>query len=132
MFARFEFAMKRCPEFRANGDLAKADWKAFANSKNISPLIGKLKSDARLTELIQKPPKQFVVVKGQVVPGPQPDPCADMDSVCLALKTARNNLFHGEKGQVVAPREHDLLADGIIILDEMLQAEPKVLQYYYF
>jgi hypothetical protein len=52
MFARMEFALKRCQEFRKNKIVAEADWAKFAQFPPIAALYDKLRLDPRAQALI--------------------------------------------------------------------------------
>lgn len=55
-----------------------------------------------------------------------------MRDLCDAMKEARNNLFHGEKGSAERPRDKALLRAGVIAMNAMLEAQPDVKDRYWF
>ena len=132
MFARMEYALTRVPEFRRNNDgRVEPDWNAFVETAAIRGLFSTLRANPDANEIIDKPPKQRLF-DDHLPWGPQPPPCTCMKQVCRAMKNARNNLFHGEKGNAEQPREQALLKAGICIMNAMLEADNRVAQYYYF
>ena len=132
-FSRFEYALKRCGFLRGSeGSDAKPDW-----NKYVKCITGRFNiEDQCLKYLTDEPPKK------QIVQGDSPH-WSDMrwkekdsfekkvlDAVCVV----RNNLFHGEKPQMLLAgsggdhddRDKKLLEAGITVLhycNEILEQE---------
>ncbi|MFQ6036692.1 MAG: hypothetical protein ACE5NM_12715 [Sedimentisphaerales bacterium] len=131
-FSRFEYALKRAG-YLQNGQKAKPDWDKFTkdNESNFDPKKTKTLRDA-CEYLLKKPPKEQVVQKGKLdfnVPTEFKN-MSRFGKAVLAVKTVRNNLFHGGKysnGPLSDPaRDSELIKNCVILLEEMLELAPKV------
>jgi len=140
-FSRFEFALKQAGYLKSGKDGRKAepDWHAFATKyeDKFDP-----EKEPQLREawdyLDEEPPKTQVVVHGKLdfeldkrLAGKSP-----FDKATQAIKTVRNNLFHGGKfpisGVVDDPaRKTKLLNECTILLEEMLELAPDVKTEFY-
>lgn len=141
VFSRFEFALKRSGYLKngKDGRRAEPDWPKFE-------LMYKKKFDpSRVPKpreawdyLDEDPPKIQVVVDGELdfeVDEKLKDK-SPFEKVTLAVRTVRNNLFHGGKfprsGIVDDPaRKTALLKKCTLLLEEMLKLDPKVKMEFY-
>lgn len=133
MFSRFEYAMKRRPEFRrVSRGFVEANWATFQVQPEVTALYPALDLMPEAAELIQTPPKQRTNGTPDLPWGNPPPKCANMTEVVRALKNVRNNLFHGEKGTVQTPRDVRLFSASIVVMNAMLNAMPTVAAHYHF
>ena len=134
VFSRFEFALKKAKYLeRENGD-AFPNWDAF--SKKYRDEFDPQK-EIQLSEawdyLKNEPPMKQIVVDGQLdfEVNKQFTGKFSLFEAQLAVRTVRNNLFHGGKfpnsGVVDDPaRKTKLLSMCLVLLKEMLKLDPVV------
>ncbi|MGD0866650.1 MAG: hypothetical protein ABSA49_13945 [Rhizomicrobium sp.] len=125
-FSRLEYALKSIPAFRdGNESGVEPNWDRFAQSPNIAPLFLQLAADARIGYLIDAPPKKRIVRNGsldwKVMPKPH-----DMCSLLVAMRRARNNLFHGDKANPNLSRNVDLFVACLAVLDALVAADADI------
>ncbi len=135
-FARFEYAMKAVGYRNSENGEAKPDWHKL--SEDMEETFKHPPSNS-FTEALdyywQHPPMKQIVKNGNlkwaVVP---PTASSQADRVLQYVRRVRNNLFHGGKfegGYLEDPeRSETLMKYGLIILDECLNALPKLRQAY--
>lgn len=126
-FSRIEYALKSDNSFSTkNNGHFQADWEEFKNELARQPFPPELSS--ALEYIKNKPPlKQTGFTEWKLVQGN-----SDWDYAIRALKTVRNNLFHGGKhhtGQILQPvRDRELIEHCLLIMSvisEMLPATVK-------
>ena len=119
-FSRFEYALKQAGYVRvAKGNFAaQVDWKAFESNKEYEV-------DSVEQELLENAPQREIYSKGVVSWenlkfGKN---SSDIKKLMLALKTVRNNLFHGDKyvhgGWADDAKSSYYLEKGIHCLDKL-------------
>ncbi|EGQ9939823.1 MULTISPECIES: hypothetical protein [Vibrio] len=94
-FSRLEFALKESGYVKAGlRDSAEPDWKRFIEQYSDSYALDKLEK-----ELMSKPPLRQVYRNEQIswVDFEFPEESTELNNLVFALKTMRNNLFHGGK-----------------------------------
>jgi len=135
VFSRFEFALKKAGYLKTGrNESALPDWNDFA-IKNEDKFD--MEKDARLSEAwnyLDKEPPQMQIVNNGKLDFKIDERLNDKSSLykaALAIKTVRNNLFHGGKfprsGIVDDPaRKTELLKKCVILLEEMLDLDPDV------
>jgi len=134
-FSRFEYALKRDSRYLkpGNGD-AQADWDRFAREQNSAFL-----QDASTTlqtavdYYVAHPPRKQLRSNGQMG---WSDPLdwngTDLKFIWLlrAVRTVRNNLFHGGKFPQLpveeSSRDLDLITNGLVLLDGALELDHEV------
>ena len=139
LFSRFEFALKKTGYLKRTNGKAKPDWEDFSKKYNdkFNPEVNPELSEA--WNYINKfPPKLQVVVKGELdfEVDEKLKEKSPFEKVTLAIRTVRNNLFHGGKfprsGIVDDPaRKTALLKKCTLFLEEMLELDPKVKMEFY-
>lgn len=137
VFSRFEHALLHCGYFQ-KGRNASPDWDRFAKEHDgaFSP-----DSSTQLQEAVQYyenfPPKKQVIENDQLtVQDSIPDDQERLVSVLKLVRTARNNLFHGEKFRgllegVGPQRDIKLLEYGLTILYACFMLAPVVSDMFY-
>jgi len=116
-FSRFEFALKRAGYLR-NKDIADADWDRFAGSLD-QAFLDEVRVAKFAQETLAKPPGK-PIRKGDIVDWREAPPIENVQGLFIAIRQARNNLFHGEKfigDGVKDSRDRRLLADGLAVLE---------------
>lgn len=135
VFSRFEFALKKADYLRAGRDYrAEPNWTAFERryEDKFNP-----QSEPQLSEawdyIYQNPPMRQVVVDKRLdfEIDPRLEEKSPFKRATLAVRTVRNNLFHGGKfpnsGVVDDPaRKTKLLRTCLRLLYEMLELAPDV------
>ncbi len=129
IFARLEYALKMTEAYRKKGEggIVKADWGKFKKAPELKGLVEALRKDTRASRLMCSPPKSLMY-KAKGVPdwGNQPDPVNNEAQLIEALKTARNNLFHGNKKGAGTEDDQVLLAAGLVVLDALIKRDKDV------
>lgn len=124
-FSRFEFALKRAGYLR-NKDVAEADWDKFADSLG-APFLEEVRGAKCAEELLRQPPGK-PIRDGAQVDWREARPVTDVRGLFIAVRQARNNLFHGEKfigdGRKDS-RDRQLLTDALKILELALARSEK-------
>ena len=95
-FSRFEFALKESNYVKANNhsDVAEVHWNKIIHEFEKNYVIDDIE-----IELLQKPPMKQVYVNNELewVGFNFPNNASDLKKLTFALRTMRNNLFHGGK-----------------------------------
>ena len=122
-FSRFEFALKENLYLKSarNGANAEPNWNMFADS-----FSQKYVASPQAMKLIELRPKRQIVSENKELLWKTVDLSRcnnDLCKVVIAVKTVRNNLFHGGKhGDAEADsksRNIELLKLGKIVLDQL-------------
>jgi hypothetical protein len=141
VFSRFEFALKRTGYLKngKNGRKAEPDWRKFETKHKNEYDPEKVSQLAEAWNYIDMdPPKKQVVIDGKLdfEVDEQLKSKSPFEKVTIAVRTVRNNLFHGGKfprsGIVNDPaRKTALLKKCTLLLEEMLELDPKVKMEFY-
>jgi hypothetical protein len=119
VFARFEYAMKKGGYRRQNS--ADAAWRAFA--ADLPPdFFERMKAAPEAAIYFTSPPDHLVpdTASGVRWSG-KPDVPGDAAGLFDSIKTARNNLFHGDKSHN-SQRDTDLMAAALFVLNAAFEA----------
>lgn len=121
-YSRFEFALKEYGFLRANKDgIAHADWKDFSEQIDPEGIVERAAKDADVREMIANPPRvQIVRDKHLDWEERIPAPITKLDELLWAVKSVRNNLFHGGK-RGDDPRDNSLCRASLIVLSLCLE-----------
>jgi len=139
VFSRFEFALKRTGYLKRHNGKAEPDWRKF-ETKHKDEFDSEKEPELReaWNYIDKDPPKKQVVVDGELdfevderLKGKSP-----FEKATLAVRTVRNNLFHGGKfprsGIVDDPaRKTTLLKKCTLLIEEMLELDPNVKMEFY-
>lgn len=133
-FSRFEYALKRIDGFAEQDDsgFIKIRWKSFLHGKPNITAPGNESVDY----YFDNPPGKFVL-------GDNVNPWHRIQGVrrnnhdlLRLLRQVRNNLFHGEKPELVfggsdadVERSLKLLRHGLNILNKFIELEPRIFEY---
>ncbi len=125
-FSRFEYALKNSMFHKVARGYLEPDWAALKKSIKQKPIPLSLREV--LVLLATNPPNKqtdhytWVPVTGD----------ADWPLLIEALKTVRNNLFHGGKhfpGELLSPnRDLTLINHGLLVMHELIQIVPEHVQ----
>jgi len=139
VFSRFEFALKRMGYLKRLNGKAEPDWRKFEtkHKDEFDP-----EKEPQLREAWNyidiDPPKKQVVVdrKLDFKVDEHLKSKSPFEKATLAVRTVRNNLFHGGKfprsGIVDDPaRKTALLKKCTLLLEEMLELDPNVKMEFY-
>lgn len=126
-FARFEQVLKANGFLRA-GRSAQANWEAFIGSRReLDDLHNDPNSSIQYLKL--QPPWRQIVDHG-ALSYERPTPIQNTKQLVLAVRSVRNNLFHGEKtatGPMNSPaRNKALVSSGFAVLRAILKRCPDV------
>jgi hypothetical protein len=122
VFARFEYAMKKGGFRRDNR--AEASWNRFANQLPAS-FFAELQAAPEAGIYFNEPPDHLVINAHEGVRwSGEPQAVNDPISLFRAIKTARNNLFHGEKCYMTS-RDRELMAAALFILNAAFDVATK-------
>jgi len=133
-FSRFECALKASNEFaNASDKKVEANWDKFANSiaHIFNPSSNKELKTA-VDYILSEPPKIQTMVNGEINWRERvfENSSSTTLRLCQHIRDMRNNLFHGGKFngiyQPEISRNHKLLKNAIIILDNWLDLNPQV------
>lgn len=119
-FSRFEFALKENGQVSPGPrNVAQADWRLF-----ITDYEANYELDDAATELLDNPPDVQVIRDGSAwewAPLTFDRDASELSKVVLAVKTVRNNLFHGGKHSAAGwddpERVQFLLSRGMDVLN---------------
>ena len=139
VFSRFEFALKRTGYLKRHNGKAEPDWRKF-ETKHKDEFDSEKEPELReaWNYIDKDPPKKQVVVDGELdfevderLKGKSP-----FEKATLAVRTVRNNLFHGGKfprsGIVDDPAcKTTLLKKCTLLIEEMLELDPNVKMEFY-
>lgn len=123
-FSRFEFALKENGKVKAGRrGVAEPDWRAFIEEHETNYLLSE-----RGVELLRAPPEVQRTKGGnswEWAPLAFDLGASELSCLVLAVKTVRNNLFHGGKHTAAGWDDHArvvfLLKRGIELLDEFAE-----------
>lgn len=129
-YSRFEYALKESGFVFTTGrsQVAMADLNGFTNSiKGILDLKSESIKSA-VSHLIAEPPNELLWVDGALIWRPKIKEGDDLGFILDCLRTARNNLFHGNKMSDVnnLQRNINLINACLIILNELLMHNQSV------
>lgn len=125
-FSRFEYAMKNSSFHRTNRGYLEPDWTQLTNYLADKPIPLSLRDTVIL--LTSNPPnRQINHHIWRPITGD-----ADWALLIDALKTVRNNLFHGGKhfsGQLLSPNRDSMLIDHCqLVMSELIKIAPEHIQ----
>jgi hypothetical protein len=145
VFSRFEYALKRAGYIKSNSKNnynAEPNWDSFVskNKKSFQLLQKDNDENNKLKEAIKYlrkfPPKKLVYKKvsnedknKELILEDIPPNKSEIHYLLSVIKTARNNLFHGEKSPSYlkeTARDMELLNSSIIILEAWLKLDKGV------
>lgn len=119
VFSRFEYAMKR-GGFRRKR-YPEAAWTTFANTLP-TDFFDRIRKAPKASIYFEDPPDHLVPNdKGGVDWSEQPMVPTDASTLFESIKTARNNLFHGDKAHDNT-RDTRLMVAGLFILNAAFDA----------
>lgn len=125
-FARFENALKRAGYLK-NTDTAEADWDRFA--RDLDPgFFEEIRAAAQAATIVNAPPKKRIRKLGKLEWQDQLK-VTNAETLFLAVRRARNNLFHGEKfigNPAGDKRSEQLLTESLWVLERSLTRNAEV------
>lgn len=132
-FSQFEYALKRIGYAEQNGSHVNILWDDFLAGKGDISASGNRSIDY----YFNNPPAEFVLANVSTSPWQQRRvDVRDNKSLLRLLRNIRNNLFHGEKPELVfggsdadLNRSKQLLIHGNVILEELMKLEPRIFHY---
>ena len=135
MFSRFEYALKRA-DYLKKGTRVEADWKKFGEEIEAKFAAQKCKELGEAIKYLQdNPPKKQIRKEGKLFWNSVKEENSDIQRLITAVKTVRNNFFHGCKtpyGPVLEPsRDNKLIRHSITVLKYLLKLSNKVKRYYF-
>lgn len=139
VFARFEFALKKCGflQGKMDDDDAKPNWDTFAAEPSVKATFettGTPEVVNAVDELLAHPPTKQIVKAGKWEwdEGEIFQASRKAANVLLLVRRVRNNLFHGGKFPVlpvIGPeRNVELLNRCLVLLDHALRCSPDNVQ----
>ncbi len=125
VFSRFEFALKENGYWRSGRSAAaEPNWDKFAGEIANSFQQGQsAEVAAALTYLVNEPPMRQIIENNSVSWRPTIFPNASQaHKAFLAIRTVRNNLFHGGKHTPHSPpgRDEELVKASLVVLKHCL------------
>lgn len=120
VFSRFEYALK-FSDYRQDNK-AEASWHKFAEALE-DEFYERMRGAPEAQIYFDRPPDQLVLKNGGIDWDAVEAP-ADGKALFMALKRARNNLFHGDKRHDNG-RDRDLMIAGLFVLNEAYRAAEK-------
>jgi hypothetical protein len=117
-FSRMEFALKAAG-FRIFDKYLKVYWPNFAETLP-EDIVKRCNSDEHARPLIEQPPLKQTLKNEKLDWGER----VSVDSpgnLVEALKTLRNNLFHGGKSIPLESRDQELIPAGLRVIELMLE-----------
>ncbi|MGJ8597145.1 hypothetical protein [Sulfitobacter sp.] len=129
VFSRFEYAMKK-GGFRRER-YPDAAWPTFANALP-EGFFEKMKVAAEASIYFEEPPDHLVTTEnGGVAWSEAPQVPTDAATLFESIKTARNNLFHGDKKHN-RERDTNLMVAALFVLNEAYKAAEEDDQFFDF
>lgn len=120
VFSRFEFALMSAGYVGGDlGENAWASWDRFGAELHKSFLVD-VQGDKTIEVLFQEPPRRLVKAGDGLCEFVDSPAAIDAAGVLLAVRTIRNNLFHGSKVHFTV-RDKQLIAAGVQVLDHALK-----------
>lgn len=130
-YSRMEFAIKK--ERMLHHD-ASANWDQFARTLGRA-FYNQIVETGVANYLIANPPRKQIVAAGHVLDWEELGAISNTKKLFSAIRTARNNLFHGGKfprGYLAdSARDEQLLAECIAVLNGALEFNQEVAQEFY-
>ena len=133
-FSQFEYALKRIGGYaEQNGSYVRILWDDFLSGKDDISAPGNTSIDYYFNNL----PAEFKLDGINTNPWRQRTGIDRSNkSLLRLLRDVRNNLFHGEKPELVfggpdgeLKRSIELLKHGNVILEELMKLEPRIFNY---
>jgi hypothetical protein len=129
LFSRFECALKRAKYIQAD---ASAAWDRFGKELG-KGFFDQVKATGKAKTLLENPPKKQVVANGGLGWKPMKPPSTSVE-LLVAIRRARNNLFHGGKYstgfEADISRDQTLLEESRWVLHRALEASAQVQVYF--
>jgi len=134
VFARFEFAIKKCGFVRSNrSGGAEANWKQMEDTLTRECLPHHTSEVAAAAPYLSRHPARRQIVHDGALdfdpPGPAPE---TITQLLRSVKTTRNNLFHGGKfpsGPVAEPlRDRQLIKEATAVILASLKLDTPTCQ----
>jgi hypothetical protein len=119
IFSRFEFSLKEEGFLLgAEGADASPNWDKFANLAELTDIVSALSKDTDVAFLIGRPPKtQIVTNKSLGWRAKIASPITRALDLLLAVRTVRNNLFHGGKSGENPDDEQYCRAATVVLME---------------
>lgn len=128
VFQRFEYALKKSG-FRQDRK-PDASWRKFADA--LPPeFFDRMRASKEAEIYFKAPPDHLVMAVSGVDWSQSPDPVNSSAELFDSIRTARNNLFHGDKAHDNR-RDRDLMIAALFILNsayEVAEADPNFSQF---
>lgn len=136
-FSRIEYAMKLhgMVNARARIKWIESDWDVLIVQLDISTqerheltFFDHVSDIPSLAVIIREPPKRLCIVDGRLAGLDTPD-VEDTYTLIGAMRTVRNNLFHGIKFTSVwgnIQRDTELVESSLVIIEEILNMMPNL------
>lgn len=132
-FSRFEFSLKESGYVKAGSrDSAEPDWKIFIEQYSDSYTLDEVEK-----ELMAKPPLKQVYRNEKIswVDFDFPEQSTQLNNLVFALKTMRNNLFHGGKFGHKSWDDPDrvkfVLSKGLHTIDKLSKLDGALTAHYH-
>jgi hypothetical protein len=137
-FSRFEYALKRTPRYLAGGSSgAQPNWDRFGSDHDSSFRAAANESSTAAIEYFRRQPPRKQVKDASRLAWSEPQSFAggpELVWLLLAVRTVRNNLFHGGKFPLVRitdpSRDAQLLQCAIAILSLCLRLDDEVRRHF--
>jgi len=131
-FAKTEYALKECLYLEPESKWAKPNWDQFAERH------GGIWDDPKIREardyIVAHPPARQMNENGRAIFEKQPKKPTNAKELLCAMRTIRNNLFHGGKrvGFLNDPRRDEpLMCHALAILEACLRADAELESAYH-
>lgn len=133
-FSRMEYALKRTPRYLKNSPNAEPNWDRFGSDHDDQfRQVPSPRLELAVEYFEASPPRKQIQVEGRMgwsEPRRREANERQLTWLLLAIRTVRNNLFHGGKFPLIPmpdpSRDRDLLIHSLTILDAMLQLDVNV------
>lgn len=137
-FSRMEYALKRTRRYLKNVPRAEPDWDGFGSDhdqpfgQSLSPRVAEA-----VSYLEANPPRRQIQVGGTMswsAPSKRNEEEKLLPWLLLAIRTVRNNLFHGGKFPLIPiedpSRDRDLLVHSLTVLNSALTLDEEVRSWF--
>lgn len=136
MFSRFEYALKCSGFVIPSSREAKTDWRKFGEKIEGKFTAQKCKELSEAIKYLQDdPPRKQVQKEGKLLWTSAKKENGDIQRLITAVKTVRNNFFHGCKtpyGPELEPsRDNKLIRHSITVLKYFLYSSEQVKKHYF-